>query len=192
MPETNDCMTGDEFVATWNELFRLRDNNQGPDTCLDKPAFIETVSDSINQNATRMSSTQVVHQAQPVFYQPQPQPVQYINTPARSVHHQPVLYTPSHPQFQNVPVTYTQPQQVVVDVRNEVNNLFHDFDKDRSGFLERNEILNLLDAILAKQGRPKATWNQFNNHMNAFDNNGDGRISRDECANFIQDWFNRV
>ena len=186
-------MTGDEFVATWNELFRLRDNNQGPDTCLDKPAFIETVSDSINQNATRMSSNQVVHQAQPVFYQPQPQPVQYINTPARSVHHQPVHYTPSHPQFQNVPVTYTQPQQVVVvDVRNEVNNLFHDFDKDRSGFLERNEIFNLLDAILAKQGRPKATWNQFNNHMNAFDKNRDGRISRDECGNFIQDWFNRV
>ena len=47
-------MTGEEFVNTWNDLFRLRDNDQCPDKCLEKADFIESVSESISGNASRL------------------------------------------------------------------------------------------------------------------------------------------
>ena len=52
-------MTGQEFVNTWNDLFRLRDNDQCPDKCLEKADFIESVSDSIAGNASRLLQGQV-------------------------------------------------------------------------------------------------------------------------------------
>ena len=76
-------MTGDEFVATWNDLFRLRDTHPGTDTCLDRPEFIETVSENIKENATRLlqhpGSHVVTHtNPQPIMYQP---PNHVIHTP---------------------------------------------------------------------------------------------------------------
>ena len=47
-------MTGAEFVNTWNDLFRLRDNDQCPDKCLEKVDFIETISDNIGKNASKL------------------------------------------------------------------------------------------------------------------------------------------
>ena len=60
------------------------------------------------------------------------------------------------------------------------------FDTDRSGFLDKRETLKLLDEILLNQGRAKTTWNQFNRFFAEFDDNGDGVISKQECARFVR------
>ena len=71
-----------------------------------------------------------------------------------------------------------------------VLKIFAKYDKDRSGFLEKNETLKLLDEILLNQGRPKTTWNQFNNFFAKYDDNGDGVISKNECYNFVHSFMN--
>ena len=67
--------------------------------------------------------------------------------------------------------------------------IFAKYDKDRSGFLDKGETLKLLDEILLSQGRPKCTIRQFNNFFADFDDNGDGVISRGECANFVREFL---
>ena len=47
-------MTGNEFVATWNELFKLKEDPHGPDKCLEQPDFVEIVADSINENSAKL------------------------------------------------------------------------------------------------------------------------------------------
>ena len=47
-------MTGNEFVATWNELFRLKEDVQAPDKCLEQHDFVELVADNIHDNASKL------------------------------------------------------------------------------------------------------------------------------------------
>jgi len=46
--------------------------------------------------------------------------------------------------------------------------------------------LKLLDEILKNQGRPPTSWAQFKKFFDEYDDNGDGVISRKECAGFIR------
>ncbi len=66
-----------------------------------------------------------------------------------------------------------------------VHKIFAKYDKDRSGFLEKPEVLKLLDEILISQGRPQTSQSQFNRFFAEFDDNGDGVISKNECYNFV-------
>lgn len=70
-----------------------------------------------------------------------------------------------------------------------VQKVFAKYDTDRSGFLEKREVLKLLDDILLSQGRQKTTWTQFNNFFEQFDSNGDGVISMSECARFVRSFM---
>jgi Ca2+-binding EF-hand superfamily protein len=72
-----------------------------------------------------------------------------------------------------------------------VHKIFAKYDKDRSGFLDKPEVLKLLDEILIHKGRPKTTWEQFIRFFNEFDDNGDGVISKDECYNFVNSFMNK-
>lgn len=67
-----------------------------------------------------------------------------------------------------------------------VMQIFNKYDKDRNGYLDKTETLKLLDEILINQGRPKTTISQFNRFFADFDINGDGVISRGECATFVR------
>ena len=71
-----------------------------------------------------------------------------------------------------------------------VLKIFAKYDKDRSGFLDKPEVLKLLDEILINQGRPKTTWNQFVKFFDEYDDNGDGVISKNECYNFVNRFIN--
>ena len=51
---SGQCMTGNEFVATWNELFRLKEEVQAPDKCLEQHDFVELVADNIHDNAAKL------------------------------------------------------------------------------------------------------------------------------------------
>ena len=72
-----------------------------------------------------------------------------------------------------------------------VYKIFAKYDKDRSGFLEKQEVLKLLDEILISQGRPQTTQTQFNRFFAEFDDNGDGVISKNECYNFVNNFINQ-
>jgi Ca2+-binding EF-hand superfamily protein len=64
--------------------------------------------------------------------------------------------------------------------------IFNKYDKDKSGYLEKIEVINMLNEILLNQGRQKTTISQFNRFFAEFDDNGDGVISRGECYNFVK------
>ena len=70
-----------------------------------------------------------------------------------------------------------------------VYKIFAKYDKDRSGFLDKPEVLKLLDEILIQQGRQKTTWEQFKRFFNEFDDNSDGVISKGECYNFVNSFL---
>jgi Ca2+-binding EF-hand superfamily protein len=67
-----------------------------------------------------------------------------------------------------------EPKDKIMDL---VKQIFMKYDADRSGFLDKVEVLKLVDDILLNQGRPKTNWAQFNRFFAEFDNNGDGLIS---------------
>lgn len=72
-----------------------------------------------------------------------------------------------------------------------VHRIFAKYDKDRNGYLDKPEVLKLLDEILIHQGRPKTNWNQFIAFFEEFDDNNDGVISKNECYNFVYRFINR-
>lgn len=49
--ENDECMTGNEFVKTWNSLFRLKEDAHRPDKCLGQADFVEIIQENINANA---------------------------------------------------------------------------------------------------------------------------------------------
>lgn len=59
-------------------------------------------------------------------------------------------------QFLNMPITK---EQAIADT---VNNIWREYDKDLSGYLNRRETLKFLNDILADQGKPPTTFFQFN------------------------------
>ena len=78
----------------------------------------------------------------------------------------------------------------VDEVEQIVHKLFAKYDKDRSGYLDKPEVLKLLDDILEHKGRPKTTWNQFVKFFDEYDDNGDGVISKGECYTFVDRFLN--
>lgn len=70
-----------------------------------------------------------------------------------------------------------------------VHKIYAKYDRDRNGYLDKQEAIKFLDEILINQGRPKTTWNQFNNFFAKYDDNGDGVISKGECYNFVSNFL---
>ena len=70
-----------------------------------------------------------------------------------------------------------------------VYKIFAKYDKDRNGYLDKPEVLKMLDEILINQGRPKTTMAQFNRFFAEFDDNGDNVISKNECYNFVSSFL---
>jgi Ca2+-binding EF-hand superfamily protein len=67
-----------------------------------------------------------------------------------------------------------------------VVKIFDKYDMNRNGFLEKKEILMLLNEILAGKGQLPATSTQFNKFFAEIDDNGDGVISRPEISRFVR------
>lgn len=63
-----------------------------------------------------------------------------------------------------------------------VDQVWYDYDVDRSGYLNKRETLRFLNDILAQQGKPHATLSMFNRFFTEFDLNQDGVISKGEMA----------
>lgn len=72
------------------------------------------------------------------------------------------------------------------DIGKIVQQVWFQYDVDRSGYLDKRETLRFLNDILAQQGRQQATLSMFNRFYAEFDLNGDGRISKTEMARFLR------
>lgn len=48
----------------------------------------------------------------------------------------------------------------------------------------------MLDEVLAQRGQPKTSIQQFNRFYAEYDLNGDGLISKSECARFVKKFIN--
>lgn len=75
------------------------------------------------------------------------------------------------------------------DVIGIINDIWYEFDTDRSGQLSRKETLKFVNAFLGKKGKRPCTFIQFNKYFTAMDKNGDNQISKSEMAPFIRNFL---
>ena len=68
--------------------------------------------------------------------------------------------------FMDLPAVYD-------DVIGIINEIWYEFDTDRSGQLNRKETLKFVNAFLNKKGKRPCTFIQFNKYFTAMDKNGD-------------------
>ena len=77
-------------------------------------------------------------------------------------------------------------QQAPAPVEGLVMSIFGKYDINNSGFLEKKEVLRLLNDLLANKGQPPATYAEFNKFFMSHDDNGDGVLSKNEVARFVR------
>lgn len=66
-------------------------------------------------------------------------------------------------------------------VRKAVEEIYKQYDTDKSGFLEGNEIVSVVNDVFGCLGQKKAVNNEdVKRIMQAIDTNNDGKISKDE------------
>ena len=73
------------------------------------------------------------------------------------------------------------------ELKDVIGELFTKLDKDNSGVLEKAEVHEIAHNIHAKVGEEGKPFNEemFETAFQKLDNNGDGKISKDELTNFF-------
>jgi Ca2+-binding EF-hand superfamily protein len=67
------------------------------------------------------------------------------------------------------------------DLRNAVNAVFDNYDADKSGTLEANEITKLINDALKHMGQKReVTKEEVNQFISAVDKNNDGKVAKPE------------
>ena len=74
-------------------------------------------------------------------------------------------------------------------------HLFRKYDEDNSGVLDHEEIKALFDDLCERQGMPKMTPKELDDHLAKWDENGDGEIDLDEflamCTPIVEKHMNK-
>jgi hypothetical protein len=79
-----------------------------------------------------------------------------------------------------------------VDVRKAVDEVFQQYDTDRTGYLECEEIISVIrDVFFSKNTEREVSEDDIRTVMHAMDRNLDGKISRDELFVAIKKFSNR-
>lgn len=77
-----------------------------------------------------------------------------------------------------------------VDLQDEVvktvNKIWHRYDSDRSGYLDKRETLRFLNDFLADKGKAPATKSLFNRFFDEMDQDGNNVLSKNEMARFVR------
>lgn len=64
---------------------------------------------------------------------------------------------------------------------------FNEADKDKSGFVERNELKQVFDEISTQFKAPKATDAEIDKQLKRLDTNKDGKISKTEFSVLVKE-----
>ena len=70
-----------------------------------------------------------------------------------------------------------------------VNQIWYEFDTDRSGQLNKMETLRFIKAFMARKGQAPPSYIVFSRYFNEMDINRDGVISKSEMAVFIMNFL---
>ena len=71
-------------------------------------------------------------------------------------------------------------------IQEAVNQIWDQFDKDKSGALDKEETKAFVTATLTETGQGSFTADEFTECFASFDKNGDGSISKQEMVAFIK------
>ena len=94
----------------------------------------------------------------------------------------------SRPEMAAFVINFYKPQALTNNdmVNDKVQSIFAKYDVNRSGYLEKREVLRLVDDILMEKNQPPATVAQFNRFFAEYDVNGDNVLSKYEMTSFVK------
>ena len=78
------------------------------------------------------------------------------------------------------------------NIRKVAKELFNRFDKDKSGFIEQDELRELLITVSKQLNLPILTEKEIEEGLKQLDNNNDGKLQFDEFLKFYEQLYEEV
>ena len=76
--------------------------------------------------------------------------------------------------------------------RKVAKEIFNRFDKDKSGFIEKDELRELLITVSKQLNLPILTEKEIEEGLKQLDNNNDGKLQFDEFLKFYEQLYEEV
>ena len=77
-------------------------------------------------------------------------------------------------------------------IRKVAKEIFNRFDKDKSGFIEKDELRELLITVSKQLNLPILTEKEIEEGLKQLDNNNDGKLQFDEFLKFYEQLYEEV
>ena len=78
------------------------------------------------------------------------------------------------------------------NIRKVAKEIFNRFDKDKSGFIEKDELRELLITVSEQLNLPILTEKEIEEGLKQLDNNNDGKLQFDEFLKFYEQLYEEV
>ena len=78
------------------------------------------------------------------------------------------------------------------NIRKVAKEIFNRFDKDKSGFIEKDELRELLITVSKQLNLPILTEKEIEEGLKQLDNNNDGKLQFNEFLNFYEQLYEEV
>ena len=78
------------------------------------------------------------------------------------------------------------------NIRKVAKEIFNRFDKDKSGFIEKDELRELLITVSKQLNLPILTEKEIEEGLKQLDNNNDGKLQFDEFLKFYEQSYEEV
>ena len=78
------------------------------------------------------------------------------------------------------------------NIRKVAKEIFNRFDKDKSGFIEKDELRELLITVSKQLNLPILTEKESEEGLKQLDNNNDGKLQFDEFLKFYEQLYEEV
>ena len=78
------------------------------------------------------------------------------------------------------------------NIRKVAKEIFNRFDKDKSGFIEKDELRELLITVRKQLNLPILTEKEIEEGLKQLDNNNDGKLQFDEFLKFYEQLYEEV
>ena len=78
------------------------------------------------------------------------------------------------------------------NIRKVAKEIFNRFDKDKSGFIEKDELREILITVSKQLNLPILTEKEIEEGLKQLDNNNDGKLQFDEFLKFYEQLYEEV